>query len=1096
MAPRRGTAARGGRSSVTRHVLVGAMLTLGLITAAPGAHAQESRPSFAQPDPSPDGSEIAFVSAGDIWTVPATGGDAHLLVSNAADETTPLYSPDGTRLAFLSNRQGDYDIYVLTLGTGEVRRVTYGDGNEELDAWSPDGRWIYFADGREDPGGQPAIWRISSAGGTPMPVLADKFAPEFDAAVSPDGKTVAIAAMGEMADGQWWRKGHAHIDEAEIWLATQGEPPQYHRLSATGSKNIWPMWSADGKDVLYMSDRSGAENLWSQPAAGGDAHALTDFKDGRFLFPRISTDGRTVAFERDFSVWTLRLPDGRPTKLAITLRGAPETPAVEHLDMSNGFRDLALSPDGKKVAFTAHGEVFATAAKDGGPAVRVTHTVAPETDLAWAPDSRRLAYVSLRSGTPKLWMYDFVSHEETELTSGPGQDVTPRFSPDGKKLAYVHAGTEVHVKDLASGKDQRLATGLLWTWPFLRSAPLVWSPDGKWLAYFNDDKRGFGNVWVVPAAGGEARPVSGLADASGSTIAWSSDGKTIYFDTQQRTEPGRVARVDLVPVTPVFREDRFQDLFNERKAPSRPDTAQAGRGGRGRSGGAAAGGGSARRGAAAKDTANAPETKIVFDEIRRRLSLLPVGVNVRSIVLSPDGKTLVLSASAEGQQNLYAFTVDPAHAGPVVTRQITSTPGNKSTPQFTPDGKELFFLDRGRIQSVELTGGRARSVATTARMDVGFDAEKVEVFDEGWSLMRDNYYDDHFHGADWNAVKRMFAPQIEGARTRPGLSRLMNEMLGELNGSHLGYRIRGEQGPTSGSLGLHFDRATYETQGKLRVTEVVPLGPAAVAGGIAAGDYVLAVDGTPMDAHTNLDQVLQGKTGDKVTLRVSTDAGGSNAWDVSVKPISLGAQRELELRDWVEGNRAYVDRISGGKIGYVYMRDMSQGALDQLMVDLDAANFEKQGVVIDIRGNNGGFVNAYALDMFSRKGYITMQMRGYPEMPARSVLGQRSLEEKTVLVVNRNTLSDGEDFTEGYRTLGLGKVVGEPTAGWIVYTWGGQLVNGATFRLPRVKVRAHDGQVMELHPRPVDVEVIRPMGESYTGTDSQLAAAVKVLMGG
>ena len=166
------------------------------------------------------------------------------------------------------------------------------------------------------------------------------------------------------------------------------------------------------------------------------------------------------------------------------------------------------------------------------------------------------------------------------------------------------------------------------------------------------------------------------------------------------------------------------------------------------------------------------------------------------------------------------------------------------------------------------------------------------------------------------------------------------------------------------------------------------------------------------------------------------------------------------------------------------------------MVDLDAANHEKDGVVIDIRSNNGGFVNAYALDVFSRRGYITMQQRGHPEAPARSILGQRALEEKTVLVVNRNTLSDGEDFTEGYRTLGLGKVVGEPTAGWIVYTWGGQLVDGSSFRLPRSKIRAHDGQVMERNPRPVDVEVIRPMGESYTGQDSQLAAAVRVLTAG
>jgi C-terminal processing protease CtpA/Prc len=178
------------------------------------------------------------------------------------------------------------------------------------------------------------------------------------------------------------------------------------------------------------------------------------------------------------------------------------------------------------------------------------------------------------------------------------------------------------------------------------------------------------------------------------------------------------------------------------------------------------------------------------------------------------------------------------------------------------------------------------------------------------------------------------------------------------------------------------------------------------------------------------------------------------------------------------------------------MRDMGWESYRRLVEDQDAENFGKEGVVIDIRNNHGGFVNAYALDVFSRRGYLTLEIRGYPETAARSLLGQRALEKPTVLVVNQHTLSDGEDFTEGYRTLGLGQVVGVPTAGWIIYTWGGQLVDGSSFRMPRSKVRGHDGEVMERNPRPVDVEVVRPMGESYTGHDSQLDAAVRVLTAG
>jgi C-terminal processing protease CtpA/Prc len=246
----------------------------------------------------------------------------------------------------------------------------------------------------------------------------------------------------------------------------------------------------------------------------------------------------------------------------------------------------------------------------------------------------------------------------------------------------------------------------------------------------------------------------------------------------------------------------------------------------------------------------------------------------------------------------------------------------------------------------------------------------------------------------------------------------------------------------------------------------------------------------------NLDAWLQETEGDRIVLRVSAEAGGADARDVAVRPISLGAERQLEYRDWVESKRAYVDEVSGGRLGYVHMPDMSEGSLRRLYVDLDAENHGRDGVVIDMRNNNGGFVNAYALDAFARRGYITMQVRGFPEANARSMLGQRALELGTVLVVNQHTLSDGEDFTEGYRALRLGQVVGEPTAGWIIYTSSAQLVDGTSVRMPRTRIRGAAGDEMELVPRPVDVEVVRPMGESYSGSDSQLDAAVRVLLGG
>ena len=232
------------------------------------------------------------------------------------------------------------------------------------------------------------------------------------------------------------------------------------------------------------------------------------------------------------------------------------------------------------------------------------------------------------------------------------------------------------------------------------------------------------------------------------------------------------------------------------------------------------------------------------------------------------------------------------------------------------------------------------------------------------------------------------------------------------------------------------------------MTEVIALGPAAITRQITAGDYVTAVNGTPITADVNLDALLVRGVDRRTVLTVAAQPAGSDTREVIVRPVTQGTEKNLLYRQWVEWNRAYVDKASGGRLGYAHMNDMSEGALQRLYLDLDADNRVKDGVVIDVRNNNGGFVNAYALDVLSRRGYLMMTPRGLPMAPARSVLGQRALELPTVLVTNQHSLSDAEDFTEGYRTLRLGKVVGEPTSGWIIYTGSQTLVDGSSMRMP------------------------------------------------
>ena len=1056
-------------------------------------------PSMAEPSLSPDHREIAFVSGGDIWTVPFAGGEARLLVSHPATESKPVYSPDGTRLAFVSNRTGNGDVYVLTLATGDVRRVTFDDVNDALDNWSRDGKWIYFSSASRDIAGMSDVFRVSADGGTPMQVAADRYAAEYFAAPAPDGSSLAITARG-VVFGQWWRHGHSHIDESEIWLVHDVAPgsastPRYEQVTTGGAKSAWPMWSPDGSTLYFMSDRSGNENLWMRARSGGEATPLTRFTDGRLLFPSISADGQAIAFERDFGVWTYDIPSRPPKRVAITLRGSPAGPAVEHVTLSNGIQQLALSPDAKKVAFAVRGEIFAASAKDGGEAARVTTSAGPEEQLAWAPDSRRLAYSSEREGAWHLFLYDFGTRAETQLTKGSASDVAPRWSPDGRRIAFVRGGRSLHVLDVAAGTDRQIvADASLSRPPFVDERGVAWSPDGRWLAYAtNDGAKQFTNVFIVSADGGAPRQVSWLSNSNGGGLSWSADGTFITLASGQRTEEGQAVRIDLVPRTPRFREDQFRELFNSTPGrvpgpqtqqpgpgtpaqfsttptPSTPDSA-------------------ARRDSAASARRN---TTIVFDDIRRRAAALPGGVDVNSAVLRPDGKALLLTASAAGQTNLYTYNLDELAQGEAVARQLTSTSGFKSAAQWSPDGKEVFYLEGGRINVVNAESRAVRPVNVSAELDVDFSREKLAVFQTAWSYLRDNFFDAGMHGTNWGALRETYADRVAGARTPDEMRRLMNLMIGELNASHLGIGGPAAQQPFTGKLGLRFDRAEYERDGKLRITEIIALSPAALVSGVAVGDVLTAVDGKSIEAHTNLDELLSYRTGKQTVLTIAPRTGATR--QVTVRPVNTGTEKGLVYRAWVESRREYVAKASGGKLGYVHMIDMSDVALRQLYNDLDAEQHDRAGIVIDVRNNNGGFVNAYALDVFARQPYLNMQSRGDPITRARTALGQRSLERPTVLVTNQHSLSDAEDFTEGYRAMKLGTVVGEPTAGWIIYTSNRTLLDGTTVRLPGTRITGADGKDMELVPRPVDQLVIRPVGEWYSGKDSQLDAAVRVLM--
>lgn len=1074
------------------------------------ASSQTATAYLTEPSFSPDRKEIVFVSGSDIWTVSANGGTASLLVSHPATESRPMFSPDGKKMAFVSNRTGSGDIYVLDFSTNELKRITFDDSSDNLDAWSRDGKWLYFSSSSRDISGMSDIFRVGSNGGTPQQISADLYTSEFHAAPSPDGNSFAFSARG-IANGQWWRNGRSHIDESEIWLK-RGD--NYEQITQAGAKNLWTMWSADGSKIFYVSDRSGTQNIWSQPLKG-QPKQLTNFTSGRTLWANISYDGKQIVFEHDFRVWTLDAEGGNAKEVAISLRGLAAGSANERKNFGTQISEFSLSPDGKKVAVVAHGEVFAASSKDGGEAVRVSETAAAESFAVWSPDSQKVVYTSERNGKLQIFQYDFSTAAETQLTQ-TGDDYSPIFSPDGKYFAFVRGGRALWVYDVNAKREREICKLFTDSPPLVGKQNLAWSPDGNWIAFLtsNPETRSYTNVSVASVNSGEVKPVSYLANSNSGSVSWSPDGTFILFDTNQRTEEGSLARIDLLLRTPKFREDQFRDLFKQENPQQKPQpTPQP------------SPTPTVSPSPTASPTALPPavevvlplpvvaaekkssgfisaqanrkdekKTEIFFEEIRRRLSIVPTGISTFGQTISPDGKTVLLLASSEGQFNLYTMSLDEL-ASDQSAKQITSTPGFKGDAQFSSDSREVYYLENGRINIINLELGRTRPLGLSLDINVNFANEKIEVFEQTWRYLRDNFYDSNYHGVDWNRVRTTYKPLIAGARTMDETRRLLSLMVGELNASHLG--VTGASGftPTQiGKLGLRFDRSEYEQNGRLKITQTIKLSPSDVSDEIKVGDYLLSIDGKQIDAATNLDELLENKVGKRVELEISSDANGANKKQVAVKPISTGVEKNLLYRQWVESNRAYVERISGGKLGYVHLPDMSSNSLSQLYVDLDVQNQSKQGVIVDIRNNNGGFINPYVIDVLSRKGYLNMTERNSWTVPGRSNLGQRALERPTILVTNQHSLSDAEDLTEGYRSLKLGKVVGEPTSGWIIFTWNVQAFDGTTVRLPRQKITDNNGQNMELNPRPVDVQVTRPIGESLQGKDSQLDTAVRELL--
>ncbi|NJO04351.1 MAG: peptidase S41 [Chloroflexaceae bacterium] len=1112
-------------------------------------------PYLRTPTVAPDGRSLAFMYAYDIWLVGIDGGTAERLTGHPASHTAPRFSPDGTRLAFTTSRSGRGDVYVLPLTGGAAQRITYTDAYSITQDWSVDGQHIYYTSSYQQQGRM--IYQAALAGATPVLLYGEPYEDMGYVAAAPDGTRLAFATLRR----PWWRRGPDPFGPSDIWLAPATPPPAANaerhpiqKLIGSGTAapytglNVWPLWSADGQQLYFVSDRNdGIENIWCYELESGTVRQITHFRDGRVLWPAIACNAPVIVFERHGTapddphsyrtdLWRLDLTTEAAAPIPIVVRTDPKFTPVYVEGRSRGFSEYALSGDGKKIAYVSRGNIFADFAdKDTdrerrqGDSFPVTGGPSREMGIEWSRESRGIIYLSDRHGENEMYAYDFQSRTEYRLTNDSAPKYAPRLSPDGKWVAYIRGHNELYLFHGETQTHRLFARG-----NFIWSQSLAWSPDSRWLAFLALDARFFSNVYVQAINEDLPRQITFLSNVLGYDLLWSPDGQFLIFTSGQYREELQIVRVDLRPAEPLFRESEFEKLFddeaerkNGRAQPAAPPEPEATDDKQAAAEPATAADLSATDDettealpaepatdetsteaaqpateSAEASTEPAPDEKrieIAFEGIERRLRFLtPIQMDAAAEAISPDSRDLLFLATIAGKVNIWSLPLDePRQDNPM--RQLTSNSAGKHSVQFAPDGKTFYYLEDGQVTVRKFPSGNdPNTLRLRGEAEVDFHLEKQQIFNEAWRVLRDAFYDATFGGHDWQALREQFAPLIAGVQTSGDLTAIINLMLGELATSHTGTYWSSNWTSDDAYLGLLFDPHEQLTRGALRIAAIVPDSPVTrVTEPPRVGEYLVAVNNEPLTTTTSLEALLQRMVGRRVWLRLASSpetAENGTTRQVAVRPIDNDAYAVLRYRQWVNINKAYVHRISNGRLGYVHVEEMSYTAYQQFLVDLDTETHGREGIVLDVRYNGGGHIATFILDVLMRRNVLHTAFRDVLTTNPYHLSGNRVLHKPTILVTNEGSASNTEIFTEIYRRLGLGKVVGKPTAGQVIGTVSWTLLNGSYVRLPMYSYTTPEGENLEGTGRHVDIEIDQPVGAWGQGRDYQLDAAVATLL--
>lgn len=1033
---------------------------------------------------SPDGNAVSFSYQGDIWTVPFTGGSSKRLTVHEAYETAPRWSPDGQSIAFSANRFGNDDIFTIPADGGRSRRITFYSGGDDLWDWTSDNR-LLFASNRvfRQVEWDSELQHVSADGGTPsrlMNAVGDM------PAMSPDGRYIAFV-RGSCRISREEYDGPADMD---IWIHDT-ESGTYTPITNNSMNDFLPRWK-DDQTLYFISARSGRYNIYEQNIANGSANgnaaAKTNFKDDGVRYFDVAENGNIV-FERRTDLYTISGSSSNSRKLNISLTSDYRFYPTENKEYSDDISAYEVSPNDKYTAMTIRGEIFVKKNdKENQQSVNLSDHPYRDRSAAWLNDST-LVFTSDRSGQYDLYLvrssdvnkpdiFKSLKHEIIRITNTREDEIDPQISPDGKRIAFRRGRGQLVTADIS--KDGRLSNQKILLDGWSTPGGVAWSPDSKWLAYSLDDLY-FNSEIYIHAADGSKEPVNVSMHPKGDYgPVWSRDGSKLGFVSSRNNGDFDLWFAWLTEeVWLKTQEDREQGYYfdDEEEDADKDDKKE-------------------------EDKEKEVEPiQIDFENIHERLwQVTSMPGNEGNLTISEDGETFFYTASdpATDGRDLFSVKFDRTES-----KQLTEGGQNPYGITLGPDGKKLYALKRGRLYEVDPAKGDFTALPFKAYMVINHEEENKQVFDEAWSALNQGFYDPEFHGDNWEALRNKYRPWTLAASTSQDFRYMFNRMLGQLNASHMGlYGSNPEetQNERTGLLGIGVE----PVNNGVRVTKVVKNSPAdKQQSKLFEGEIITSVEGKQISSDTNFYSYFVNDASEQILLEVEDKDGDTR--EVVIRPTN-SLNDEL-YEEWIDSREELTDKYSNGRLGYIHVEGMNWPSFERFERELMAQGHDKEGIVIDVRWNGGGWTTDYLMTVLNVQQHAYTIPRGatsdldenheeYREYyPFSERLPLSWWTKPSVALANESSYSNAEIFSHAFKTLGVGKLVGMPTFGAVISTGGMGLLDGSFVRMPfrAWYVKATDKN-MENGPAFPDVEVDNAPDSKVKGEDPQLERAVEVLL--